>query len=314
MSETVVESPWKVWVAFWLAALFWGTSFLWIKLGLEQWDPVSLVAFRLLFASLLFIAALAITKTKIRIPREKWWVLPVVALFNPYLPFLLISWAEVRIDSGVASILNATVPLFTLVLAPFFLPEEKPTWKVFLGTCVGFIGVLVLFSGQAGNANAGNSALIGELAVLLAAAFYGGATILLRRLGPKMSPLAQAALLNGMACCFVWIQALTFGEFHAPPLAINWIAVVWLGALGSFAAYTLAMYVLHQKGAMQVTLINFAYPMLGLLLGILFLGEAFQIRLVVGGLLILGGIALVQRRPSPKTIGPLVRVESPPRA
>lgn len=297
-----MDSQWKVWVAFWLAALFWGTSFLWIKLGLDQWDPVSLVAFRLLFASCLFAAALVITKTRIRIPRERWWVLPLVALLNPYIPFLLISWAEVRIDSGVASILNATVPLFTLVLAPFFLPEERPNWKTFLGTCVGFIGVLILFSGQMDKAIGGNSVLIGELAVLLAAALYGVATILLRRLGPKTSPLGQAAILNGTACLFVWIQALTFGEFHAPPLMINWIAVIWLGALGSFAAYTLAMYVLHQKGAMQVTLINFAYPLLGLVLGILFLGEAFQIRLVVGGLLILGGIALVQRRPPSKRL------------
>lgn len=298
MTDTeIVDSSWKVWAAFWLAALFWGTSFLWIKLGLENWDPVSLVAFRLLFASGLFVVALVVTKTKIRIPRNRWWVLPLVALLNPYIPFLLISWAEVRIDSGVASILNATVPLFTLVLAPFFLPEEKPTWKTFLGTCVGFIGVLILFSGQMGKAIGGDSVLMGELAVLLAAAIYGVATILLRRLSPKTSPLGQAAILNGMACLFVWIQALTFGEFHVPPMAINWIAVVWLGALGSFAAYTLAMYVLHQKGAMQVTLINFAYPMLGLFLGILFLGEAFQIRLLVGGILILGGIALVQRRP-----------------
>src|SRR5690606_23011893 len=217
------------------------------------------------------------------------------ALFNPYLPFLLISWAEVSIDSGTASILNATVPLFTLVLSPFFLPQEKPTWRSIVGTLIGFVGVMVLFW-RPGAFEGARVGLMGELAVLLAALLYGISTIFLRKYSPKVSPLAQSAMLNALACLFVWIQVLTTGNLSLPPLPMNWVAVLWLGALGSFAAYTLAMYVLAARGALQTTLINFAYPMLGLFLGILFLNEAFQPRLLIGGLLILGGIALVQRK------------------
>jgi drug/metabolite transporter (DMT)-like permease len=291
------DSSLKVWAAFWGAAVFWGTSFLWIKLGLTDWDPYSLVAFRLLVASVLFGVVLLIQRPRIRIPRKQAWVFPLVALMNPCLPFLLISWAEVRIESGIASVLNATVPLFTLGFAPLLLPDERPTWRTFVGTFVGFIGVAVLFSGQvSGDALHSTEGMIGQLAVLLACFLYSVSSVLLRRFSPAVSPLVQAALLNGLACIFVWGNALARGTVTPPPANVNWIAVVWLGALGSFAAYTLGMYVMSKRGATQLALINFAYPMLGLVLGIVFLNEAFQPRLIAGGLLILGGIALVQKR------------------
>jgi drug/metabolite transporter (DMT)-like permease len=289
------DSVGKVWAAFWGAALFWGTSFVWIKVGLEQWDPVSLVAFRLLVASTWFGAVLFITRTPIKIPRDRWWVFLLVALMNPFLPFLLISWAEVRIETGVTSILNATVPLFTLIFAPLFLPDEKPTWRTLVGTSVGFLGIAILFSGQVkGDFLHSSEGLIGQLAVLVACFLYSISAVILRRYGPKTSPLVQAALLNGLACVFVWMQAVTTGALTLPPAQINWLAVIWLGSFGSFGAYSLGMYVMHKRGATQLALINFAYPLLGMFLGILFLGESFSPRLLLGGMLILGGIALVQ--------------------
>jgi drug/metabolite transporter (DMT)-like permease len=289
------DSPGKVWAAFWGAALFWGTSFVWIKVGLENWDPVSLVAFRLTMASLLFAITLLIFRPKTSIPRNRWWVFPVVAFLNPFLPFLLISWAEVRIETGVTSILNATVPLFTLAFAPVLLPDEKPTLRTLLGTSIGFLGIGILFSGQIkGDFLHSGEGLIGQFAVLVACFLYSISAVVLRRFSPKAGPVVQAALLNGIACIFVWIHGAATGVLAFPPASINWIAIAWLGAFGSFGAYSLGMYVMLKRGATQLALINFAYPLLGLFLGILFLGEAFSPRLLLGGLLILGGIALVQ--------------------
>lgn len=287
--------PWKIWVAFWSAALFWGTSFLWIKLGLENWNPVSLVCLRLLMASALFAAALWATGTRIRLSAKQWAVLVVVALLNPGLPFILISWAEVSIESGVASILNATVPLFLLILAPLFLPEEKPGVRTFVGIMIGFFGVAVLFSANLGAGIAGSrEVIVGEIAVLAASLFYAASTVILRRTHPPLTPLAQAAVMNGIACLVLWAYALLSGEWQSPPAGLSWVASVWLGVLGSFCAYTAAMYVLEKRGATQVALINFAYPLLGLGLGMLFLGEPFSWRLVIGGLLIISGIGLVK--------------------
>lgn len=226
---------------------------------------------------------------------------------NPFLPFLLISWAEVRIETGVTSILNATVPLFTLGFAPIFLPDERPTWRTFLGTFIGFIGVAILFGGQMDGADlrVGESAvqatgvlsegMIGRLAVLLACGLYSFSSVLLRRFSPHIPPLAQAAMLNFGAWVYVCSYGTFSGQLSLPPASINWIATLWLGALGSFAAYTFGMYVMAKRGATQLGLINFAYPLFGMLLGIIFLGEAFDARLLYGGCLILGGIALVQK-------------------
>lgn len=281
----------RVWVAFWLAAAFWGTSFLWIKLGVENWDPLSLVAYRLAVACGFFGAYLAITRPKFKFNRRRLWVLPVVAFLNPYFPFLLITWAEVHIESGVASILNATVPLFMLGLTPLFLPSEKPTLTTFLGISIGFLGVALLFYNP--GATAGTSYL-GYGAVLLASFLYAISAILMRRYPLDVPSTVQAAAMNGTACVFVWMHAWVSGATTAPSTAVQLGSVVWLGAFGSFAAYSCAMYVLHNRGAVQTTLINFAYPLIGLCLGILFLGESFQWRLVIGGALILGGIGLVQ--------------------
>ncbi len=244
-------------------------------------------------ASTLFGIVLLVTRPRIRVPRDRWWVFPVVALMNPFLPFLLISWAEVRIETGVTSILNATVPLFTLAFAPLLLPDEKPTWRTLAGTTLGFLGIAILFSGQVkGNFLHSSEGLVGQFAVLVACFLYSVSAVILRRFSPQAGPMVQAALLNGLACVFVWIQAISTGVLALPPAQINWIAIMWLGRFGSFGAYSLGMYVMHKRGATQLSLINFAYPLLGMFLGILFLGEAFSLRLLLGGLLILGGIAL----------------------
>ncbi len=287
----------RVAAAFWAAALFWGTSFLWIKLGLKDWNPVALVAYRLAIASVFFAVALYFTNTRIKVKYKDVRLILLIALLNPYVPFLLITWAEKSIETGVASILNATVPLFTLVIAGLFLPQEKPTWRTVWGTLVGFIGVAILFSDQ-GLQTQGVviGGLSGKLAVLLAALCYSVGGVILRRNTPEISPFFLAALMNAVACVYVWVHGFFTGQLAQPPSLINWLAVLWLGAFGSFAAYSCAMYVMVKRGAMQTALINFAYPLLGLFLGIVFLGEPFQWKLIAGAVLILGGILAVQKR------------------
>ncbi|MBY0370565.1 DMT family transporter [bacterium] len=285
------ETSWKIPVAFWLAALCWGTSFLWIKIGLENWNPVALVAFRLFVASLFFGLVLYFNRKPWKLFAPGAWILPIVAFLNPYVPFLLISWAEQTIDSGMASVLNGTVPLFTMLVAPLFLADERPTWRTFWGAVIGFAGILVLF-GVPSTQMAGS--LPGQLAVVLACFCYGLSTVLLRRFGPHNPPLVQAALINMLALAFIGIHAGATGALSLPPATMNALAVLWLGALGSFSAYSLAMYVMVRRGATYVSLTNFAYPLLGMVLGILFLGEAFHWRVLGGGILILGGIGLVQ--------------------
>ncbi len=295
MSATPSVTTLKIGLAFWGAALCWATSFLWIKIGLQDWNPISLVAARLTTASVLFAVFLTVVGKPFRPTKRELVVFAIVAFFNPYLPFLLISWGEQYISSGMASILNATVPLFMLVVAPILLPDEKPTLRTFLGIVVGFSGVAILFGDpRPASDSAPGFYLAGVLAVIVASLSYALATAFLRRFRFTTPPLYQAALMNGFACAFILVHGFASGSLIAPPLPSSWVAFLWLGTLGSFLAYTLAMYVLVHRGATLVSLTNFAYPLLGLFLGVIFLGEPFSWRILAGGLLILAGIGIVR--------------------
>ncbi|HLA42150.1 MAG TPA: EamA family transporter, partial [Aggregatilineales bacterium] len=135
----------KQWLAFWLLGLIWGSSFLLIKIGVEELDVFQLVSFRLLVASGLFVIYLIVAGYKLPSRRD----LPAivfVGFFNVALPFSLITRAEQSIDSSLATTLNSTVPLFSLVIAHFFLGDDRLTRYRILGLLIGYAGVIVLVS------------------------------------------------------------------------------------------------------------------------------------------------------------------------
>src|SRR5262245_36753659 len=136
----------REWLAFIAAGLFWGTSFLWIKIALEEVGPVTLVAFRLLFGVIGLAVVMKIASKKFPCDLTTLKNLFIMSLLNPCVPFMLISWGETRIDSSLASILNGTVPLFTIVIAHLFLQDEKISLSKVLGLVVGFLGVVILVS------------------------------------------------------------------------------------------------------------------------------------------------------------------------
>ena len=140
----------KNWLKFILLGTIWGSSFLWIKIALQEVGPITLVVFRAGFATLGLLVVALVTRPKIR--KEDIWILAVLAFFNVTVPFVLISWSETHISSGMASILNSTVPLFTILIAPVVLAEERLTGRRIVGLLVGFAGVIVLMSNQLSSA------------------------------------------------------------------------------------------------------------------------------------------------------------------
>jgi drug/metabolite transporter (DMT)-like permease len=157
----------KHWTVFILLGAIWSASFLWIKIALAEVGPLTLVAFRVLFGLLTGLAVSAILR--IPLPRDwkTWRIFILLGVINVAIPFFLITWGEQSIDSAVASILNATVPLFTVVLAHFFLHDDKITIPKIAGLLMGFLGVVLLLSKDL-SADAHNS-VIGQAAVILAA-------------------------------------------------------------------------------------------------------------------------------------------------
>ena len=134
------------WGAFWLLGTIWGSSFLWIKIGVAEIGPITLVAFRLLFALLGLLVVMRLQRRTLPKDAKTLWGFAFMGVFNTALPFVLISWGETRIDSALASILNGTVPLFTIVIAHFWLQDEKISLPRLVGLLLGFAGVALLMS------------------------------------------------------------------------------------------------------------------------------------------------------------------------
>ena len=303
-----------LWLVFAATAFAWGSSFLWIKVGLvEGLAPLTLVAYRLWIGAV-FLAVVA-RLTGARLPADRRVLAKVGSLGVLYivLPFSLITWAELWIDSAVASILNGLVPLFAIVVAGVVLRDEPITVNRLAGLLIGFGGAVVLLSRNLGPTPTADPLLVvlGELAVLVASACYAVSVVYVRHefggrnlvndprhgrrpISPVELALPQvfvaAVVSTALAAVLEWPRP---GTAVAPATPMAWLAVAWLGLLGSGLAYLLYYRLLGAWGATRSTLVAYAMPIVGLLLGVLVLRETIDLQVLVGSALIIGGIALV---------------------
>ena len=295
----------KEWSAFILLGLVWGSSFLWIKIALREIGPFTLVAFRLLFGLIALLAIMRLQRQAF--PRDRRTLLAYLFLgvFNTALPFVLISWGEISIDSALASILNGTMPLFTIVIAHFWLHDEKITLTRMGGLIVGFVGVVMLVSRNAGSGGATGNSMLGQLAVLGAAASYATAVTFARKNLRGQRPLVQATMVVLIADVLIGlITPVVDRPLSLPTLPLTWLALAWLGLLGSCLAYLLYFYLINTWGATRAALVTYVFPVIGVILGVVFLNEVADWRLVAGSLLVVGGIAVVNFRPRLKATAP----------
>ena len=223
-----------------------------------------------------------------------------MGLTNTALPFTLISWGQTSIDLGVASILNSTTPLFTLVIAHFFLDDERMNLPRAIGLMVGFIGILLLFSRDV-SVEGFRTGFLGQAAVLAAAISYAGSSVMARRCFRGVALLVQASVPLFIADGLIWTSAVALeSPLIIPRLPLTWLSLAWLGLLGSCVAYLLYFYLINTVGSTRATLVTYMFPVIGIGLGVLFLGEPLDARLVVGALLVVGGIGVVNFRPKVK--------------
>jgi drug/metabolite transporter (DMT)-like permease len=285
----------KNWLRFWGAGLIWSTSFLWIKIAVSQISPFVLVGFRTLFGTLGILAIILLNKKT----HLTWQILhPWLGIFafigfiNVALPFVLISWGEQFIPSGIASVLNSTTPLFTIILAAFFLQEDRLTLPKALGLLIGFGGVVFLFLPELSNSRIEN--LLGLGAVLLASLCYALSGIVIKRKVHGVKPELQVLLQYAFATLMMWSFTVSVERpVILPALPITWIALLWLGLLGSSLASSLQFALLHSVGPTRASTVTYVPPLVGLLLGAIFLREPLGWETLIGGGLIVIGIMLV---------------------
>jgi drug/metabolite transporter (DMT)-like permease len=298
VSERTARIDWAIFAAL---GLMWGSSYLFIKIGVETLSPFTLVAARLAVGAILLAAVLAVSSQRLPRSRRTYGHLAMMAVLNIVIPFSLITWGEQSIDSALASILNASVPLFTIVLAAIYLTDEPITSNRILGLLVGFGGVVVLTSPSL---TGSGGSLPGELAMIGSSIAYAAGNVYARRYVRGLHPMITSFFQVFFALLATVALALVFERPFAVSVQPSTIvSVLWLGIFGSALAY-LAFFRLHARwGSTRSSLIAYTLPVVGILLGFIVLNEAIDGRVLAGTALIIGGVALVnsrfgQRRPA----------------
>jgi drug/metabolite transporter (DMT)-like permease len=289
------------WLLFGLISLFWGSSYLFIKIGVETLSPFTLIAGRLFFGALVLGAALILTRTPLPRDRVTYAKLVFMAVCNIVIPFSLITWGEQYIDSSLAAILQATTPLFTIVIASLSLSEEAITVNRLVGLIIGFGGVVVLFShGLSGRRG---DSLQGEIALVLSSLSYAVGNVFVRVRMRGFHPTVPAFFQVSIA--FVMISILVFlfeSPVRLPDTDRAWFAVIWLGVFGSSLAYLIYFRLVHVLGATRMSLITYVMPIVGIVLGLLVLNETIDIRTIIGAAIILAGVGLVNSHRASRTL------------
>jgi drug/metabolite transporter (DMT)-like permease len=275
-------------------ALIWGASFLFIKVGVEEVSPATVVAGRLT-ASVITLGIIVAIRPRLVKGWYRYWRLGIItAIFNIMIPFLLISWGETRIASGTASILNATTPLFIVIFASWWIGPGHEALSVgrVLSVLVGFVGVAVTIGPSAIDVvGHGSNGLIGEVAVLIAAASYGIGGLLSRRFAGSaqlVGPISTQvpALILSLVVAAVWSPPT-----HLPSLKVIG-AIAILGALGTGVAYLLYFWLIYHVGPTRTSLVTYLLPCTALIWGALLLNERITWNAIAGLALVLLGTML----------------------
>jgi drug/metabolite transporter (DMT)-like permease len=284
------------WLLFLLLGFLWGSSYLFIKIGVDAGlRPFTLVTLRLLIGFLLLAVVVAAARQQLPRSRRMYGHLAVMGVSNIALPFCLITFSEQSVDSSLAAVLNGAVPLFVIPIAALFLRDEAITANRVIGLLVGIIGVAVLVGFDP--AQLGRNDLVAELALIGATISYAAGTVYARRFVHGLRPMIPALFQVGFGMLVAAALTLTFERplsFPADASAV--LAVVWLGLLGSGSAYLVFFRLLHDWGATRTSLVAYLLPVYGIILGALVLSEPVDARLLIGTLLIIAGVAVVNSR------------------
>jgi drug/metabolite transporter (DMT)-like permease len=280
-------------------ALMWGSSYLFIKIGVETLPPLSLVLLRVLVGFAILVVAVAITRTPL--PRDPHTIahLAVLGAVNIAIPFWLIGWAEQHIDSGLTGILQSTAPFFTLVLAATFIHDEHITRGRLAGIGLGFLGIVVLSAENLADVGStlGAARLLGELAVVGASLCYSIGNTYARRNLRDTRPLVLAVGQVGWSVVLVGVMAFVFdGGVTLPAVPGAAISVLWLGAVGTGFAYIVFFSLLRGWGPTRASLVAYLLPIVAVILGVVVLGESVDALFVAGAALIVAGVWVVNRR------------------
>lgn len=283
-----VANTWVTPAELLLLGAVWGGSFLFMRIAAKDFGAFALVEVRLALGALILLPFLLRVKDQLK--ASHWLRFLGIGIINSAAPFVLFAWAAQRAPAGVVAISNATVVMFTSIVA-FLLYGEKISRRSALGLLAGFIGVAVLASGK----TSGGSVLPAALAGVFASVLYGFGGNFTKRYLHDLPPSAVAA--GTVLCASVVVAPLAAATWPSTPIpALSWLSAVMLGALCTGLAYFLYYRLLYRIGAPRTSTVTYLVPLFGVIWAWIFLGEPLTVTMAIAGALILGGVALSQQR------------------
>lgn len=278
-----------------LLAFIWGTSYLAIKLAVEDISPLNLVAGRMFIGSLVLLLILRLKSLSLPRDIKSWVILAVSGMFGSVIPFFLISSGEQHVDSGLAALLMGIAPVVTILLAPLAHKQDKLTINSIIGIFLGVAGLVALMGPSA--LQGFGTHILGQISILSAALCYAFTTLFVRKYA-KLPALVMGAGSTLIGAVFIVIIALLF---DTPFAALNqasssWLAVIYLGIFPTAIATWIYFYLVPKLGSARMSQINFAVPLVGSVLGVLFLNEAFGLNAAIALLLIMAAVYFVSKK------------------
>ena len=279
----------------------WGSTWLFIKLGLEDLPPLTFAGIRFVIACLLLFAFIRFRGVKLPTSKDDWLLLAITGVLSFTLNYGLLFWGEQFISSGLAAVLQATIPAFGLVIAHFYLPGERMTWARIFGVALGVCGVGIVFSNQL--ALSGGKALAGCVALVFSSFFVAYSNVLVKARGKNLEPsvIAAGQMFFGM------IPLLLVGiPLEGNPLKFHWtlmsvVAMFYLAIVGSVLAFLLYYWLVHNMDVTKSMLIALVTPVVAVVLGMIVLREQLNWRTIAGGVTIMLGIAFIVVEKTRKT-------------
>ena len=281
------------WLLLMSLVLLWGTSFMFISLSIESLHPLTVVFYRVLIGALILTVVVYAKGLKLPFTIQAWLAFLAMGVIGNVLPFFLISWGQLSVNSGIAGMIMATMPLITMILAHYLVDGENLNRYKILGFIFGIGGIAVLlgpvFEG-------GGQAAFGGIAIFIAASSYAVNTILVRRL-PKFNPFISTSgvLIAATVVVFpIWFFVVPTSDTEPSTLALG--STIWLG-IGPTAVATLLLFaVIDRAGPTFLSTINYMIPVVAFFTGAYILSESVEWSSLVALAIILSGIALTRFR------------------
>lgn len=285
------------WITLAGLVVAWGSSFAMTKVAVAHIDPAWVMALRLAVAGIFLAAVVTLTKRQWPVGKKLWGWFAWLGLIGHAAPFFLISWGTQFVTSGLSGVLMGTIPLFVIVLAHIFLPDEKLTRMKTVGFVIGFIGLMIVLGPEKLTGFQGQGmALAGEIAIVVACLCYAVHGLSARRI-PFHGPVEQTACV----CLAGGIMGIVFAAIWAPQgligaPALAYLCVVGLGILPTAIATLLVYRIMRHAGVTFVAYSNYLVPVYALGFGAMTLGEPLELNVALGLVLILAGIAASRMR------------------